>query len=91
MMKQLTRVVFRRWYTDLLQENLRVVPDLDPNPGRSSQDEEYGGKEDGKNEASKGPEPRRMSLSPTRGDKSLGIHKLSAEDIIRKSGSKHDL
>lgn len=29
MMRQLTRVVFNRWYSDLLQENLRVVPDLD--------------------------------------------------------------
>jgi len=31
MMSQLTRVVFNKWYTDLLQENLKVVPDLDPN------------------------------------------------------------
>ena len=29
MMRQLTRVVFNKWYTDLLQENLKVVPDLD--------------------------------------------------------------
>lgn len=28
-MKQLTRIVFNRWYSDLLQENLKVVPDLD--------------------------------------------------------------
>ena len=28
MMRQLTRVVFSKWYTDLLQENLKVVPDL---------------------------------------------------------------
>ena len=28
-MRQLTRVVFNRWYSDLLQENLKVVPDLD--------------------------------------------------------------
>ena len=29
MMRQLTRVVFNKWYTDLLQENPKVVPDLD--------------------------------------------------------------
>ena len=32
MMRQLTRTVFNKWYTDLLQENLKVVPDLDPSP-----------------------------------------------------------
>ena len=32
MMRQLTRTVFNKWYTDLLQENLKVVPDLDPTP-----------------------------------------------------------
>lgn len=31
-MRKLTRVVFNMWYTDLLQENLKVVPDLDPDP-----------------------------------------------------------
>ena len=29
MMRKLTRIVFNKWYTDLLQENLKVVPDLD--------------------------------------------------------------
>jgi len=29
MMRELTRVVFNRWYTDLLQENMKVVPDLE--------------------------------------------------------------
>ena len=28
LMRQLTRIVFNKWYTDLLQENLKVVPDL---------------------------------------------------------------
>lgn len=27
MMRELTRIVFNKWYTDLLQENLKVVPD----------------------------------------------------------------
>ena len=30
MMRELTRVVFSKWYTDVLQENLKVVPDLEP-------------------------------------------------------------
>lgn len=32
MMRQLTRIVFNIWYRDLQQENLKVVPDLDPEP-----------------------------------------------------------
>ena len=30
MIRQLTRVVFNKWHSDLLQENLKVVPDLEP-------------------------------------------------------------
>ena len=29
MMRTLTRVVFSKWYSELVQENLKVVPDLD--------------------------------------------------------------
>lgn len=29
-LKQLTRVVFSRWYADMVQDNLKIVPDLDP-------------------------------------------------------------
>lgn len=29
MMRDLTRIVFNKWYSELVQENLKVVPDLD--------------------------------------------------------------
>ena len=32
MMRQLTRIVFNTWYRNLLQENLKIVPDLEPHP-----------------------------------------------------------
>ena len=31
MMRDLTRIVFNKWYSELVQENLKVVPDLDHN------------------------------------------------------------
>ena len=37
LMKELTRVVFSKWYTDVLQENLKVVPDLESGYTHQSQ------------------------------------------------------
>ena len=38
MMRDLTRIVFNKWYSELVQENLKVVPDLNHNS--SSKDAE---------------------------------------------------
>ena len=38
MMRDLTRIVFNKWYAELVQENLKVVPDLDPkSPSRDAE------------------------------------------------------
>ena len=44
MIRQLTRVVFNKWHSDLLQENLKVVPDLEPQKQskRASENEDSG-------------------------------------------------
>jgi hypothetical protein len=81
-MSQLTRVVFNKWYTDLLQENLKVVPDTDPNSKPEIEEEDYITTR----------KPVAQTMTPViDNNKGPGLKKMSAEEIIFRSGSKRDI
>ena len=96
MMRDLTRIVFNKWYAELVQENLKVVPDLDPkSPSRDDEaiieDEKQQQPQQKSQQTAiqKGSSP----ITSHRGSpKKLppGIQKLSANEIIYRSGGKTD-
>lgn len=85
MMKDLTRIVFNKWYADLLQENLKVVPDLSGEPNNDSIEEE---------EVACSMPPAGNIVSTAAKAKSpplVGLSHSSAEEIIQRTGTKIDI
>ena len=81
-MRKLTRVVFNMWYTDLLQENMKVVPDLDPDPKPV-------GDLEGNFTSNK--IVSKPIVAPTANNNGLGIKKMSAHEIVQIKGSRRDI
>ena len=100
MLRKLTQVVFNKWYSDLLQENLKVVPDLDPNhkAARKAEIFDSGNAIFTENERVSPKAKQKTTYNIPDSRPKIGIPKKPivqskkpiAEDIIQKSGTKRD-
>lgn len=70
------------WYTDLLQENMKVVPDLDPDPKPVG---------DLESNFTSNKIVAKPTVAPTANNKGLGIKKMSVHEIVQNKGSRRDI